>query len=291
MNKKKTAVYMFICILLFTGCSAKMSSDNAVLEEAAYEDVATQAPIESERAANITEETKPSEKKIIKSADVFIEANNANDTYEKLYERLIQLDGYEFSRNSGQNNNTVSINLTLKIPAQSLDTFLSFLKECGDIKNMNVSARDITDQYYDIQLRLENMKRSLAKYYEFLHNAQNVEDMLKVQSEINNLTAEIESAEGRINLWNKQTAESDITITIREKNDPARYSGRVKWNSLSFNDMGNIIKVGFVSVSGTVVSIIQWLIIITISCLPIIIIAAAIVFLLIYLKKQKNKKK
>ena len=281
MNRKKIWICVFACVLmLVTSCSKSADVTSGLHEE--YEDIAMENDISYEVKAEATQ------KKIVKNAGVFIEADDASNAYSKLHERLTQLGGYEFSRNSGANNNNVSIYLVVKIPSENLEVFLEFLKECGDIRNLNVSSNDITDQYYDVQIRLENMRKSLEKYYEFLKNTQNIDEMLKVQAEINRLTAEIESAEGRINLWSKQVAESDVQITIHEKNDPARYSGRVKWNSLSFTDTGNIIKVGFVNVSGTVVSLFQWLIIIIISCLPIIIIAAVIVFLIIYIRKRKK---
>jgi len=276
---------MFLIITIFiTSCSSQKSdfSSNVAMMNKSSEDIKADIAVEADISIP------DSQKKIIKNANVFIETENASEAHGKLYDKMSQLGGYEFSRSNNQVGDSISIDLVVKIPSESLDNFLKFLEECGDIKSLNISANDITDQYVDTEIRLDSTKRSLEKYYEFLQNTQNVEEMLKVQAEINRLTAEIEAAEGKINLWNKQVSESSVDITIREKTDPSRYKNTIKWNSMSFLDMGNLIKYGFVSVSGTIVSILQWLIVIIISCLPILLIGAAVIVVIKVLKKHRK---
>ena len=287
MNKKQIFVYILLCItILISACSAGKAPDaaNEMNSDFALSNQKSDTLAESEQT-EVTEQ-----KKIIKNADVFIESGNADESYNKLYTNMTKLGGYEFSRSTNKSSNRVSIDLLLKIPSQNLDSFLASLHECGEIISSNVSADDITDKYLDLEIRMDNMRKSLEKYYDFLSNSKNIDEMLKVQNEINRLTADIESAEGRINLWNKQVAESDVNIRIREKSDPARYSGMVKWNSLSFKDMGNLMKVGFISVSNTIVSVFQWLLVIVVSIFPVIIIAAGVVWFIIYKKRKAPKK-
>ena len=227
------------------------------------------------------------QKKIIRNASAFIESDDANHTYEKISDYAVQGGGYEFSVSNNKNGENTTIDLVLKIPAQNLDNFIENLKECGEIINLDISAEDITDRYTDTQIRLSTMKKSLEKYYGFLENSKTTAEMLDIQREINNLTSEIEALEGKLNLWNKQIQESTVKINIREKNDITRYNGTIKWNALKISDMGTLIKVGFVKVTSTILAVIQWIVIIMISCIPLLILVA-VVLAIVFRKKIRG---
>ena len=77
-----------------------------------------------------------------------------------------------------------------------MDEYLQAINESQDIKYININAEDITDSYFDTETRLENLEKSLEKYYQFLDEAKTVEDMLAIQTRIDEITTDIELLKG-----------------------------------------------------------------------------------------------
>ena len=228
------------------------------------------------------------EKKVIKNAELTIQAEDVNDTYAKILDFAIANGGYEFNRVSSTSGDRNYINAVIKIPPESLDKLLAFADTQGEISRSEVSSEDITAVYYDAATRLNTLRRSLDKYYEFLEESQSVDDMLRIQKEINLLTLEIESFEGKLRMWDKLIAESTVDIYISQKVtfiDPPR---EIKWSTLSADDMGYLLKKGFLGMINTIATFIQWIVIIIASASPVIIIAAVIIIIFYFRNKKKR---
>ncbi|MCL1848072.1 MAG: hypothetical protein FWF83_00090 [Clostridiales bacterium] len=70
-----------------------------------------------------------------------------------------------------------------------------------------------------------------------------------------------------------------VSLFIRQDNDPIQIRQEIRWNTLSFNDMGYLIKRSFYSVTNTVISLLQWLAVILIGYSPLWAIVGVGVFL------------
>ena len=77
-----------------------------------------------------------------------------------------------------------------------------------------ITTEDVTGEVVDTKSRLQAKEQMRFKYLEFLKQAKNMEDVLKVQSEINDIQEEMESASGRINYLSHQSAYSTINLTF-----------------------------------------------------------------------------
>ncbi|MDN5378307.1 MAG: hypothetical protein PWQ76_562 [Clostridiales bacterium] len=230
-------------------------------------------------------------KKIIKNASLDIEAKNVTEAYQKLLEYITAQGGYEFSQNLSNNSDYATINAVVKIPADKLDGALKYAEECGKVINVNTYTNDITSEYTDTELRLENKRKALQKYYDFYAKATTMEELVAIQAQIDQLTADIESYEGLLKMWNSQIDESTITILIKEASDPNKIPEDIEWNSISFSTMGKLIRNGFFAVVNGIVSFIQWAVIIIASASPIIAIGAVVWFAVTKLLKSRRSKK
>lgn len=300
---KKLCVLLSVIILLsLTACSSQSSFDYISPETGIGKtnsskqsdmEYITQAFSTAETAdtLNISYENGTENiKKIIKNASLSLETYEVKEAYSKLLDYAKTCGGYEFSRNLNEVGDYISIEAVIKINPQSLDDLLGYAGECGDIRYSNVSSDDITTEYYDIEIRLENKRRNLEKYYEYLAAAKNVDEMIKLQNEIDRITAEIESYEGQLRLWNALIEESTVTLSIYQKNDPNNLEP-VDWSSMTAEKMGALMLNGFKSVCNVILAILQWLVIILFSALPFIIIAVLLIFIFVKISKANKKKK
>lgn len=231
------------------------------------------------------------QKKIIKNAEVRMQSMDVKKTYAEILDFAQKNSGYQFSQSTRSNEEYTSIEAQIKIAPDKLDAFLEFIGECGDVTNCDVSASDITAEYFDTEIRLKAKRESLEVHYEILRNTTKTKEILDIQATIDAIIADIESMEGRLRYWNSQVDESTVTLSISQKDDPdAVEIPEIKWNALKFSDMGKITRNGLVAVVNTIYSVLQWLLMVLVILSPIWVPVGALIFWLVWRSRNKRKK-
>lgn len=280
--------------MLFTSCSANASApakNTAATPGTAVTGNGTAAPGTAvQDAAGPAATQKTAVQKITKNARLDLEADSSQGAYDKLLGWAKQIGGYEFSRQASTDNTYLVISAQIKLPQEQLDAFLAFAQSVGKVINCSTESKDITSEYYDIQTRLDTKRKSLDKYYEFLKNAQSMDEMLKIQNQIDTLTADIESMEGQIKLWDSLVNESTVTITIREKQDPAKIQKDINWSSLSLGDMLTVMKNGLLTVCSALVTVLQWALIVVVAALPVCLLVFIVVLIVKRIQRARAKR-
>jgi hypothetical protein len=77
------------------------------------------------------------------------------------------------------------------------------------------NASDVTEDYSDLTARLRNLEATETQLLTFLTQARNVGEVLQVQDRLNNVRNEIERTKGRMNLLDKLSDLSTITVNLR----------------------------------------------------------------------------
>lgn len=103
----------------------------------------------------------------------------------------------------------------LRVPASSLFDALKEIEALGRVKQRSLEGEDITDQYQDLKLRLENAEKARDRYLELLEKAQTVTDMLAVEKELQRVRDEIEELKGKLNKQQHLVAYSTVTVSYR----------------------------------------------------------------------------
>jgi uncharacterized protein YceK len=269
------------------GYSNSMGGDEYVVTEAATADMYLQS-----NDLPSSEEVAESEKKIIRNAELAIETLDIDDTYNKLIAKLFELGGNIHSEESFKNEYRASAYVVLKLPPQNLDAFLAYADECGSVTRKTITSEDITAQYIDTEIRLENKRRNLEKYYEYLDEANRSEDVIAIQNQIDSITADIETYQGMLNYWNRSVAESKVTVSIDQLQDPNEIDIEdVEFSTLSFENMGKIMINGVKKCADVIVTIFQWLIIVIVTLSPVLLLVAVIVTIIILIAKRKKRVK
>lgn len=159
--------------------------------------------------------TKVVKKKIIKDGSISIKTKNI-DVCKKSIESLVKkLGGYMDSEYLQNNDEGVTYELKVRIPANNFEAMLSGLESGKDeIKNKNIQARDVTEEYVDIATRLTSKKLYLKRYQELLSRASTIKDILEIEEQIRAIQEEIESKEGRLKYLDDQVAFSSLHIEL-----------------------------------------------------------------------------
>ncbi len=159
-------------------------------------------------------------RKIIKTVNIVSETKELDNALARIEGEVAALGGYIQSSNTyGKSYEKYSnrrANYTLRIPAESLSTFMSNIGGYVNITSKTEKVDDITDTYTDIEARLEALKTQETRLIELLAKAEKLEDIITLEERISYVRYEIESYEARIRNYNTLIAFSTVNIELAE---------------------------------------------------------------------------
>lgn len=178
--------------------------------------------------------------------------------------------------------------VTIRVPADKFDQTMSRLKELAiKVESESVNANDVTDQYIDLNARLNNLKAEEAQYLSILKRAQKIEDIINVTSQLNNVRQQIDSWQGQLKYLNSQVDLSTITINLTAEKEVQIFG--INWRPMIvINQALHSLFAGLVNYANAIIALIIFLPVIALWLAT----ALAVVWLVWYLTKvAKNKNK
>ncbi len=110
--------------------------------------------------------------------------------------------------------------LVVRVPAKHFDEAFEWVKNSGRVLSESRQAQDVTEEFLDLGIRIENARRSRERLLEVLQKADKVEDILKVEAELRRLTEEIERMEGRKKFLADQVTLATLSATFESVATP-----------------------------------------------------------------------
>lgn len=105
--------------------------------------------------------------------------------------------------------------IVIRVPTEKFFEVLKKLEGMGDLLHKNVQVEDVTEQYLDVALRLKNARDVRDRMAQLLAQAKTVEESLKVEQQLERLSAEIERLEGRLKYLRDRVRFSTITVSFQ----------------------------------------------------------------------------
>ena len=154
-------------------------------------------------------------KKIIKNGDMEIAVSNLLEAKKKVSEIIKNNKAYLQSETFRNSDTSENINLVIRVPHQNFDAIInSFSDGIGAVEAKTVKAEDVTEEYTDVSIKLENKRIYLEKYREMLKNAASTKDILEIQENIRALEDEIDVAEGRLRFIDDRVNYSTLELLL-----------------------------------------------------------------------------
>lgn len=175
------------------------------------------------------------DKKIIKNATLNLEVKDYNVFNTSLRDKIKQFGGYVAQEQQTQSEYKIENTITIKVPVDQFDDAVtSISSNVKELKEKNIISQDVTTEVIDTRSRMETKKQVKERYLDLLKQARNMEEILNVQSVVNGVQEEIESAAGRMEYLSHASSFSTITLTffqvLNEKaidNDKPSFASRV----------------------------------------------------------------
>ena len=208
------AVFM-VGVFLFTGCGKKSAEPKLAMKSFALNDMAYADSLfeyeENAEAGNSTPQTAEYERKLIRTGNVTLEVKTVSDAEEKITAWAKSLGGYITNANTWENG----ANFTVRVPSERFDDAMAQAGEFGRVTNRSVSSQDVSDNYYDLQSRLETKYILRDKLTGYLNQAKDIKDLLEIERQLNSVLEDIDSTEGRFKRLSGQIDYSTIYINMQ----------------------------------------------------------------------------
>lgn len=212
MKKVFQIVSLFFFSFAWLSCSSNSHDNRAVACEATEE----YSSIEEAAGTGDVKVQLPVNLKLERSADVSIDSKCPTQCRGNVDSLMARYGGY--LENESYHKARAAYYLTLRIPAASLDSFLTSLSGVeGSIVDKNISVVDRTTEYCDWASRKQSNDAMLQRYREMLKQATKVSDMLEIQARIDQIQMDADCAQGRMNRIDKDVNFSVVKIDIKDK--------------------------------------------------------------------------
>ena len=119
--------------------------------------------------------------------------------------------------------------ISFMVPAANFDTTIDQLSQVGKVQSEHISGNDVSAQYVDLQARLANEEAQRDAMLTLLRGAKTITDIIAVQTQIGQITQQIEQLKGQISYFDHNTSFSTITVTLTEAGAPAQTQPADSW--------------------------------------------------------------
>lgn len=109
-----------------------------------------------------------------------------------------------------------TMDLSIRVPTETMDDFLTDLKQIGSTVRMTDSSEDVSSEYYDTQTRLDALYAQHARLTELIAGAEDLEDLITLEDKLYDVQFEIDYLEGALRDLSSRAQYSDISVTLSE---------------------------------------------------------------------------
>ncbi|MCF8298469.1 MAG: DUF4349 domain-containing protein [Saprospiraceae bacterium] len=151
-------------------------------------------------------------RKILFSANLSLTVKNPDTANARIENIAKKYEGYV--------NQIGTYRTVIRVKSEKLNEALEEISALGRVESKSLTGQDVTEEYLDYQIRLENAEKARGRYLELLAKAENVEAALAVEKELERLNGTIDLIKGKMNRINHLAEFSTITINLKEKKKP-----------------------------------------------------------------------
>ncbi len=167
------------------------------------------APSAPQKGKETTSDTRPALVVYTGALAMLTESGKVPESIDKIIDVAESLGGGLMGRRDD--------GVDIRVPSQQFRIALKELERVAIVTTRSVKAEDVTEQVHDLEVRLSNLKATQKRLQEFLLRAQNVNDALTVERELERVAKEIDTIEGRVTFLKNRASFSQISVSLREK--------------------------------------------------------------------------
>ncbi len=168
------------------------------------------------------------QRKVIYDVYFSLESNQPDSVIKDIQELAKNCHGYiVFTRKK---------NIKIRVPVKETSGLVNQIETLAKVVDKYVSGQDVTEEYFDLEIKIDNIEKARKRYLELLAKAENVPAALSIEKELERLQRELDLLKGRENKLEHLIAYVTINVDVNNfvKPGPLGYIGvglykAVKW--------------------------------------------------------------
>lgn len=157
----------------------------------------------------VADDGKDAARHIIYTATMQVSVFNLEDAKAKAEALPERHGGFVQTMSSGY--------FVMRIPSAKLRPAMDELAALGVVDNRTLDAQDVTEEYLDIETRIEVLEVTQKQMMELLTKARTVEEALEVRKALDEITMELEVLKGRLRRLESLVSYSTLTLNLVER--------------------------------------------------------------------------
>jgi len=215
-------ILAFSCLLLLS-CSSEnqkreyLTGNTAPQEIPMLQEEMEIEPPRSSAPQNPKLQTLDKGSKIMKEGNMAFEVTKIEKAKLGIDEILRTHNGYyeQEQYNAYGNRNTYS--LILRVPNSNFDNLIDDIESgSGQLIQKNIRAKDVSEEYIDLNIRLDNTLVYLNRYKDLVKQMSKKTEIVEMQEKIRRIESEIESKKGRLRFLEDRVQYSRVSIELSE---------------------------------------------------------------------------
>jgi len=209
---------------------------------------------------------------IVRTGDMSLVVKDITQSIDDIAQLALRFDGYVVSSQISGEEDEMRGWISIRVVDEKFEQALAELRSLAvRVKSESTESRDVTQEYTDLQARLNNAEATEQQYLVLLEQATDVEDILRIYDSLSRVRQEIEQIKGQMQYLERTASMSLISVYLKpEASDKPLVS--VGWSALETlkSAVRGIIIFGqglavlaiwliiFIPVWGTALGIIYW---------------------------------
>jgi hypothetical protein len=153
----------------------------------------------------------PAPRQVIHNVDLTVAVDDIEGAAQRAA-TLAQTSGGFVAAESAQGDESAT--LTLRVASETHTDVVTRLEELGEVRERHRSADDVTEEVVDVEARIASQRRSIDRIRVLLDQAADIDDVVRIESELAQREAELDSLLQRQEELSGLTSLATITVTF-----------------------------------------------------------------------------
>ena len=229
---------VLLLVLSLTACGAESTGNGMAKDEAEYNRAPEAAadsyyaemdgPVEETMASGLnsaesgsTAQQLPANRKLIRTIWIDAETEDLTALQEDLAQRINRLGGYVEAKeiyNGSSYSGYIrrNMSMTVRIPAEKADEFVSNVSQQSNIISSNESMDDVTLQYVDTESHVKALETEQERLLALLEKADNLKDILTLEEHLTSVRYQLERYASQLRSLENQVTYATIHLSVTE---------------------------------------------------------------------------
>lgn len=156
------------------------------------------------------------EQKLIKSSIMELEVEDYEEALTSIEGIVSSYNGYTSDIDERDDDGRKYGYVIIRVPREHFENAIEEIRSLGKVDVVKTTVKDVTEEYVDLEARLNNLKQQEERYLEILSMAETVDEILNVEVQLERIRGEIEGLQGKMQYLEDSIDYATIQVNLFE---------------------------------------------------------------------------